>query len=152
MQQRLALANRHDLVGRSEGQELVESPNTAQAERFVAPAPLLFELPQGRGNTERVPIVVDIQQGTARVAAGPYFRDVVRGSAAGHDAPLISQVGFSFHGGSHGRLSASPAGRLSSYELHADNKALLPNNLVTVYLSPPWAATQKCRLARPTNC
>jgi hypothetical protein len=90
LQQRLALADRDDLVRRGERQQFMEPPHAAEAERIVPPAPLLLEILQLPRDRQTVPVVLNVQQIPAPGAGDMHFGHAERSTAVGSNALLKS--------------------------------------------------------------
>ncbi len=81
---------------RGEGQQLVEPPHAAEAERIVAAGPFCLEKIERAGRPEAVPVVDHVEQAAAHFAGDAHFVDAVGRAARRRDAPLEGNIG---HGG-----------------------------------------------------
>ncbi len=89
LQNRLAFADRDDLLIRGEPQQLAKSPDPAVVDWIQSCCPATFELSQRLRNRDLVPVVIDVQKTSALRARRQNLAHIKRSGTIGMKTLLI---------------------------------------------------------------
>jgi hypothetical protein len=93
LEKRLAFADCHDRICRSERQQLKKPPDTAKPYRIVSPGPKSLELRKCTGRSASVPVVGHVEQIAAPLAFDTNLFDAIRRPTFGGNALLKGRIG-----------------------------------------------------------